>query len=77
MTPEIWAPIGTTLAVGAGIAVFGWRMINSLDTKLSARIDRLGTRIDDLQKDMAFIGSRLSRIEGWIQGRFREGTASE
>ena len=72
MSPEIWAPIGTTLAVGVGIAVFGWRMINSLDTKLSARIDTLGTRIDDLQKDMAGIGSRLSHIEGWIQGRFRE-----
>ena len=70
MNPEIWAPVGTTLAVGLGVAIFGWRMINSLDVKLSARID-------SLQRDVAGIDSRLSHIEGWIQGRFREGTAND
>ena len=70
MNPEIWAPVGTTLAVGLGVAIFGWRMINSLDVKLSARID-------SLQRDVAGIDSRLSHIEGWIQGRFREGAAND
>ena len=37
----------------------------------------LSARIDSLQRDVAGIDSRLSHIEGWIQGRFREGAANE
>ena len=66
MSPEIWAPIGTTLVVGVGLLTLGWFGFNSL------RQD-----INGLRHDVANLNSRLSHIEGWIQGRFREGAGGE
>ncbi len=61
MSAEFWA------IIGVGVAVVGlqWRMF-----------DRLSRRIDALQADMATVKERLTRIEGWIEGRFTEGTTA-
>ena len=39
---------------------------------LNARMDRLETRMDRMGADLTGIKERLSRIEGWIAGRFGE-----
>lgn len=57
MDPQIWTVIGTGIVVIA----FQWRMYTALTT-----------RIDNLQRDMSDVKERLSRIEGWIAGRFGE-----
>ncbi len=64
MSAEFWAIIG----VGAALAGVQWRMYASLD----GRLDRIEGRMDRLQEDLASVKERLSRIEGWIAGRFRE-----
>jgi len=48
--------------VGVAILVLGWFAFSNLDRK-----------VDDLRVDMANVKERLAHIEGWIQGRFREG----
>jgi hypothetical protein len=61
MSAEFWAIIG----VGVAVAGLHWRMFDSLSR-----------RIDALQADMATVKERLARIEGWIEGRFTEGTTA-
>lgn len=55
--------------IGVGVALFGlfWRMLYTLRRDLDVKINTLSN-------DMATVKERLSHIEGWIQGRFREGT---
>ena len=38
-------------------------------------MDRIETRLDRIEADLTSVKERLSRIEGWIAGRFREETA--
>ena len=55
-----------------------WRMYASLNRRLDrieGRLDRIEGRMDRLQEDLTSVKERLSRIEGWIDGRFREETA--
>lgn len=58
LSAEFWAII----SVGVAILVPGWFAFSNLDAK-----------VDDLRTDMASVKERLAHIEGWIQGRFREG----
>ena len=62
MSAEFWAVI----AVGVAVITLGWFAYSNLDAKA-----------DTLATDMATVKERLAHIEGWIQGQFREGTASE
>ena len=64
MSPEFWAIIGSAVAL-AGLQ---WRLYGSLN----ARMDRLELRMDRIEADLTSIKERLSRIEGWIAGRFGE-----
>ena len=64
MNPEFWAIIG----VGAALAGLQWRMYATLN----ARMDRIEARMDRIEADLTSIKERLSRIEGWIAGRFGE-----
>ena len=59
-----------------------WRMYASLNANLNGRMnrievhmDRIETRLDRIEADLTSVKERLSRIEGWIAGRFREETA--
>lgn len=58
LSAEFWAII----SVGVAILVLGWFAFSNLDRK-----------VDDLRVNMANVKERLAHIEGWIQGRFREG----
>ena len=64
MNPEFWAIIG----VGVALAGLQWRSY----AILNARMDRLEVRMDRIEADLTSIKERLSRIEGWIAGRFGE-----
>lgn len=71
MTPEFWAIIG----VGVALAGLQWRLYGSLNARMDrieARMDRIEARIDRIEADLTSIKERLSRIEGWIAGRFGE-----
>ena len=59
MNLEFWAIIG----VGVALAGLQWRMYASLNA-----------RMDLIEADLTSIKERLSRIEGWIAGRFGEET---
>ena len=71
MSAEFWAIIG----VGVALAVMQWRMYASLNANLNGRMDRIEARIERIEADLTSVKERLSRIEGWIAGRFREETA--
>ena len=62
LSAEFWAIIG----VGVMLAAIGIAAI-TLGWNMYTRLD---TRLADLEKGQA-------RIEGWIQGRFREGATNE
>ena len=64
MNPAFWAIIG----VGVALAGLQWRLYATLN----ARMDRIETRMDRIAADLTSIKERLSRIEGWIAGRFGE-----
>ena len=71
MSPEFWAIIG----VGVALAAQQWRLYGSLNARMDrieARMDRLELRMDRIEADLTSIKERLSRIEGWIAGRFGE-----
>ena len=57
------------------LAGLQWRMYASLNASLNGRMDRIEARMDRMQEDLTSVKERLSRIEGWIAGRFREETA--
>ena len=42
-------------------------------SRLDTRIDALQTDVATVKVDVASVKERLAHIEGWIQGRFREG----
>ena len=67
LSVEFWAIIG----VGLTIVGLGWQAYNRLDT----RIDALQTDVSTVKGDVSDVKERLAHIEGWIQGRFREGAA--
>ena len=74
MSAEFWAIIG----VGVALAGLQWRMYASLNARMDrieARMDRIEARLDRIEADLTSVKERLSRIEGWIAGRFREETA--
>ena len=82
MNPEFWAVIG----VGVAVTGLQWRLCSSLNTSLGARVgalhthlnalgehvDRIEARMEHMHGDLTSIKERLSRIEGWIAGRFGE-----
>ena len=73
---EFWAIIG----VGVMLAALMGGMYGSLRGDIAVlRADNavLRTDVAGVKADVASIKERLARIEGWIQGRFREGTAGE
>ena len=67
MSAEFWAVIG----VGVALAGMQWRMYASLN----GRMDRIEAGIERIEAALTSVKERLSRIEGWIAGRFREETA--
>ena len=78
MSAEFWAIIG----VGVALAGMQWRTYASLNASLNgrmdrieARMDRIETHIERIEAALTGVKERLSRIEGWIAGRFREETA--
>ena len=78
MSAEFWTIVG----VGMALAGLQWRMYASLNANLNGRMnrieahmDRIETRLDRIEADLTSVKERLSRIEGWIAGRFREETA--
>ena len=71
MSAEFWAVIG----VGVALAGWQWRMYASLGASLNGRMDCIEARMDRMQTDLTSVKERLSRIEGWIVGRFHEETA--
>ena len=71
MSAAFWAIVG----VGVALAGLQWRMYTSLSASLNGRMDRIEVRLDRIEADLTSIKERLSRIEGWIAGRFREETA--
>ena len=69
LSAEFWAIIGVGVAlaaIGATAITLGWNMYARLDV-----------RMERIEGDIGDVKERLSHIEGWIQGRFREGTANE
>lgn len=71
MNPEFWAIIG----VGVALAGLQWRLYGGLNARMDrieARMDRLEARMERIEADLTSIKERLSRIEGWIAGRFGE-----
>ena len=70
MNLEFWAIIG----VGVALAGLQWRLYGSLNANLSARMDRIEARMERIEAGLTSIKERLSRIEGWIAGRFGEET---
>ena len=86
MGPEFLAIIGVGIAL-TGVQWRLYRTLNiSLGARvdalgaqihaLSQRIDhletRFETRMDHIEADLTSVKERLSRIEGWIAGRFGE-----
>ena len=68
MSAEFWAIIGVGVAIlslGVTGMVVGWHMFSSLRGDISAMDRRLNA-----------MDRRLARIEGWIEGRFKEGAAA-
>ena len=59
MSAEFWA------ILGVGVALF------SVGAALLGLVWRM---FDSLRRDIYAISERLARIEGWIEGRFREST---
>ena len=68
MNPEFWAIIG----VGVALAGLQWRLYATLSTRMDRMEVRLEARMDRIEADLGSIKQRLSRIEGWIAGRFGE-----
>ena len=78
MSPEFWAIIG----VGVALAGQQWRLYATLGARMGpmdarmdrmeARMDRIEARMDRIEADIGSIKECLSRIEGWIAGRFGE-----
>ena len=64
---EFWAIIG----VGVTIVALAWQAYDRLDT----RIDALQNDVSTVKSGVSNVKERLAHIEGWIQGRFREGAA--
>ena len=49
--------------------------MNTLSTQIHAlgeRVDRIEARMEHMNDNLTSIKERLSRIEGWIAGRFGE-----
>ena len=69
LSAEFWAIIGVGLALAAigGTAI---TLGGNMYTRLDVGMERIEGGIGDVKE-------RLSHIEGWIQGGFREGTANE
>ena len=65
ISKEFWAIV----TVGVAVLGLGWQAYSRLDT----RIDALQTDVATIKVDVASVKERLAHIEGWIQGRFREG----
>ena len=68
MNPEFWAIIG----VGVALAGLQWRLYATLSARMDRMEVRLEARMDRIEADLGSIKERLSRIEGWIAGRFGE-----
>ena len=49
--------------------------LNGRMDRIEARMDRIDARIEHIEAALTSVKERLSRIEGWIAGRFREETA--
>ena len=72
MNPEFWAIIG----VGVALAGLQWRLYATLNARVDRMEARMGARMDRIAADLTSIKERLSRIEGWIAGRFGEETVT-
>jgi len=69
LSAEFWAIIGVGVmlaAIGFTAITLGWNMYARLDVRMA----RIEGAVSDVKE-------RLSHIEGWIQGRFREGATNE
>ena len=83
MSAEFWAILGVGAAgLGFGVTMLGlgWRVYHRLDTRLdmlrddvTRRFGDLDRRFNDLDRRISDLDRRLARVEGWIEGRFRDG----
>lgn len=69
MNKEQWTVIGVGVALGM--------LLFHLAGGLRGEVAGLRGEVADLRAQVGSVEARLSHIEGWIQGRFREGTTSE
>lgn len=68
LSAEFWAIIGVGVAlaaIGVTAITLGWNMYARLDV-----------RMERIEGDIGDVKEWLSHIEGWIQGRFREGAGN-
>ena len=72
MNLEFWAIIG----VGVALAGLQWRLYATLNARVDRMEARMEARMDRIEADLTSIKERLSRIEGWIAGRFGEETVT-
>ena len=66
---EFWA------VIGVGVLLAG--LIGGMYGSLRNDIAVLRADVASVKADVVSIKERLAHIEGWIQGRFREGVANE
>ena len=66
---EFWA------IIGVGVLLTG--LIGGMYGSLRNDIAVLRADVASVKDDVASIKERLAHIEGWIQGRFREGAGGE
>ena len=69
LSPDFWGIIG----VGVPLAAIGGTAI-TLGRNMFARLD---VRMEGIEGNIGDVKERLSHIEVWIHGRFREGMANE
>ena len=69
LSNELVAILGVGVALGL--------LLYHLAGGLRGEVAELRSEVADLRQDVATGNERLAHIEGWIQGRFREGETSE
>lgn len=70
---EFWAIIG----VGVLLAGLIGGMYGSLRNDIAVLRAEVRADVASVKAEVVSIKERLARIEGWIQGRFREGATGE
>jgi len=73
---EFWAIIGVGVLLAGLIGGMYGSLRNDIAV-LRADVASVKDDVASVKTEVVSIKERLAHIEGWIQGRFREGTAGE